>query len=50
MVKPLAPCMDCSDRHIGCHGICNRYKAYTIQKHTRNLKRVFDNRNLCIIL
>ena len=29
MVKPLAPCMDCSDRHIGCHGICDRYKAYT---------------------
>ena len=29
MVKPLAPCMNCSDRHIGCHGICDRYKAYT---------------------
>lgn len=28
MVKSLAPCMDCSDRHIGCHGICDRYKAY----------------------
>ena len=29
MVKPLAPCMYCSDRHIGCHGMCDRYKAYT---------------------
>lgn len=29
MVKPLAPYMDCSDRNIGCHGICGRYKAYT---------------------
>lgn len=29
MVKALAPCMDCSDRCIGCHGICDRYKAYT---------------------
>ena len=29
MVKPLAPCMDCSDRHIGRHGICDRYKLHT---------------------
>ena len=29
MVKPMAPCMDCYDRNIVCHGICERYKAYT---------------------
>ena len=29
MIKPTAPCMDCSARNIGCHGICDRYKAYT---------------------
>lgn len=29
MVKLLSPCMDCYDRYIGCHGICDRYKAYT---------------------
>ena len=29
MVKPLAPCIDCYDRHIGCRGICDRYKVYT---------------------
>lgn len=29
MVKPTAPCMGCSDKYIGCHGICDRYKAYT---------------------
>ena len=29
MVKPTAPCMDCSDRNIGCHSMCDRYKAYT---------------------
>lgn len=29
MVKPIAPCMKCSVRHIGCHGICAKYKAYT---------------------
>jgi hypothetical protein len=29
MVKLLSPCMDRYDRYIGCHGICDRYKAYT---------------------
>ena len=29
MIKPTAPCMGCSDKHIGCHGICDMYKAYT---------------------
>lgn len=29
MVKPTAPSMGCSDKHIGCHGICDSYKAYT---------------------
>lgn len=23
-----APCKDCSDRHVGCHGDCEKYKAY----------------------
>lgn len=29
MIKPTAPCMGCSDKHIGCHEICDMYKAYT---------------------
>lgn len=29
MIKPTAPCMGCSDKHIGCRGICDMYKAYT---------------------
>ena len=29
MVKPLSPCMDCSDRHLGSHGICASSTAYT---------------------
>ena len=24
----IAPCKDCKDRHIGCHGTCDRYKKY----------------------
>lgn len=25
-MKP--PCKDCKDRHVGCHGDCERYKQY----------------------
>lgn len=24
----IAPCKDCPDRQIGCHGQCERYKAF----------------------
>ena len=23
-----SPCKDCSDRHIGCHAECDKYKAF----------------------
>lgn len=23
-----APCKDCTERHDGCHGKCERYRAY----------------------
>lgn len=26
--KDIAPCMNCSDRFVGCHSKCERYKAY----------------------
>jgi hypothetical protein len=29
-----APCQDCSDRHLGCHGTCNKYILY---KHKQKL-------------
>jgi hypothetical protein len=22
------PCMDCTERHVGCHSGCDRYKEY----------------------
>ena len=25
MSKPTVPCKDCSERHVGCHGYCERY-------------------------
>lgn len=24
-MRPLSPCLDCADRHLGCHADCGRY-------------------------
>ena len=24
----IAPCKDCKDRHVGCHGKCEKYLEY----------------------
>ena len=26
-----APCKDCLDRSVGCHGKCEKYKAYRVK-------------------
>lgn len=28
MGRPIAPCKDCKDRYVGCHGECERYLWY----------------------
>ena len=28
----IPPCNNCSDRHIGCHGGCERYLAYKTER------------------
>lgn len=36
------PCKDCTERHIGCHGHCEAYKAFhdhhTAEKAARQLQ------------
>lgn len=27
-MKPNATCKDCKDRTVGCHGTCEKYKAF----------------------
>lgn len=27
----VAPCKDCPDRYVGCHGNCEKYKEYKAQ-------------------
>lgn len=30
--KINAPCKDCPDRHIGCHGECEAYQTYNADR------------------
>lgn len=33
----LAPCKECGDRYVGCHGACIRYAEYK-RKHKKTTK------------
>lgn len=37
MRKPIAPCMQCVERGVGCHGNCSRYRAYQAQYKIYNI-------------
>lgn len=37
-----APCLKCSDRKIGCHGVCVDYIEF--QKKTKAIKKIKRNR------
>lgn len=30
MIKPKSPCFLCSNRHIRCHTVCDKYNNYKI--------------------
>lgn len=32
------PCYKCGERQVGCHSMCEKYKAYVIEKDERNRK------------
>ena len=38
-----APCKDCADRHPGCHGSCEKYKAWRDRYHAQQ-KHLEENR------
>ena len=51
-VKIDSPCKDCPERHEGCHGKCDGYKAYKVAKEQeredeRKRKDVF--KDYCIV-
>lgn len=35
-MKNKSPCYNCQKREIGCHGICEEYKAYSNKINKRN--------------
>lgn len=41
MIK--APCKGCTDRVLGCHGKCDRYKAYRARIDSANEKKRREN-------
>ena len=34
--KIKAPCKDCTERHSGCHSLCDRYKEFTDRNKAYN--------------
>ena len=42
-VQPVVPpCKDCADRHVGCHGKCEKYAEFN-----RVCEKTRDERRLC---
>ena len=39
MMGMEAPCKDCREREIGCHGTCGRYQAFAERKRAQNEAR-----------
>lgn len=37
--RSLAPCRGCQDRHVGCHGGCERYREYREERDRRLAER-----------
>jgi hypothetical protein len=48
-LTPIAPCKDCTDRHVGCHGKCKKYIDWKEEKdklHTEYIKRYMGERTI----
>lgn len=46
-MKEIAPCKDCTEKHLACHDSCEKYKAWkdrynAQQKHLKNNRHRFD--------
>lgn len=41
MILEPAPCKDCSDRYLGCHGKCPKYRLWRV-KHDSLNKAISD--------
>ena len=37
MSKPIAPCKNCEDRHLGCHSTCQLYVDFEVANRKYNI-------------
>ena len=44
-MKPQAPCKDCRNRTVTCHGVCKKYQAFRTETEAYN-RKVYEQRNL----
>ena len=52
-VRPKAPCLNCQNRKIGCHDICEKYQIYRREQDDfnlfynaeKNFERVMDHKD-----
>ena len=46
--KPKAPCKDCANRVLGCHGTCERYAEYKtgIAEEKERVKAAYSGESL----
>ena len=44
MSKPIAPCRECKDRDIGCHGYCEKYLDFCEKNEKHRQERYKLNR------
>ena len=41
----VAPCKDCTERHVGCHSTCQGYKDFVKWNGMKNRKRLGNKRS-----
>ena len=42
-MNEIAPCKDCTERHTGCHGSCDKYKEWSERYHAQQ-EHLSENR------
>ena len=43
MSRPKSGCMGCAERHLHCHGQCEKYRQFREELEKQNRQRHLDN-------
>ncbi len=41
-MRPMSPCKDCTERKLGCHSICEKYKSFVEKNREMAAKEKAD--------